>query len=290
MPDVPVWPACDQECLYCSNPAGDYRRRTAEHSFPALVRRLVRYRAGEESFAKFNDARDNLTLTGGEPTLHPQFLRLLAAARKGFPYADLRLLTHGRRFALRDFARRTLDAAGSPCEVAVNLVGAERGIEEAAAGVENLLGLRGPGQRVVIRVVLTRPQVRGLPRLAGTLLRRLAGIDRLELVFMEMEGRAELNIGVLGLRMGECAAALDSMYGVLRRFREFRLYHFPLCVLPERLRAHAWSTLDPAKVVHAFVCKDCRLRPGCVGIHKSYARRMGVAEFRPPAPAELVAA
>ena len=284
MVDVPVWPGCDEACVFCSNPQGAFRRPTAEHSLPVLVRRLAYFKAGLERFHKFNHAGDSVTLTGGEPTLHPRFFPLLAAVRRQFPGRLVRLLTHGRGLEEPRFAARLCAAAGAPFEVCINIAGPRRGLEKGLRGTENLLRLRRRGQRVVVRLVLTRPLLAALPETAALLAERLPGLDGLAVIFPEFEGRAERSEDVTGLRMRLCARALAAAAPALERVAPLELYHFPLCVLGTALRPHARATLDPAKVVNALGCRDCPDLSRCVGIHKSYARRVGTGEFH-PAPA-----
>lgn len=281
MVDVPVWPACDAACVFCSNPVGAYRRPKAEHSLPALVGRLARWKRGLERFHKFDAERRNVTLTGGEPTLHPRFLQLLRAVRRQFPEAELRLLTHGRRLADPAFARRALAAAGTPFEAAVNLAGPRGGLATGLAGMRNLLALRGPGVRVVARLVLTREVSRRLGLLAELMAEGLPGLDGVAVLFPEFEGRALESPEVVGLRLSAAAEALERHAPALEHAAPLTLYHFPLCVLPAALRSRAARTLDDAKVVFAPRCRDCAARGACVGIHKSYARAVGTGEFRP---------
>lgn len=280
MVDVPVWPGCDEACVFCSNPEGAFRRPSAEHSLPVLVRRLAYFKAGLERFHKFNDAQDSVTLTGGEPTLHPRFFPLLSAVRRQFPGRLVRLLTHGRGLEDESFAARLSAAAGSPFEACINVAGPRRGLEKGLKGAANLLRLRRPGQRVVVRLVLTRPLVASLSETAALLAERLPGLDGLAVIFPEFEGRAERSADVTGLRMRACALALESAAPALGRAAPWELYHFPLCVLPESLRPRARATLDPVKVVHALGCRACPDLGRCVGIHKSYARTVGAGEFR----------
>lgn len=283
MADVAVWPACDVSCAFCSNPPGGYRRPLAEHSLPALVRRLARWKAGLERFHKFDAAHDNVTLTGGEPTLHPRILSLLTAVRRQFPGVLVRLLTHGRRLADSAFARRLLAAAGEPFEAAVNLAGPEPGLERSFTGALNLLCLRGPGQRVTGRVVLTRDTLGRLGALAQRVTDKLPGLAGLAVLFPEFEGRALAAPEVVSLRMREAAAALEELAPALSAAAPLTLYHFPLCVLGPRARPLAVKTLDDAKVVFSLACRGCRRRRACVGIHKSYARAVGCGEFSPGA-------
>ncbi|MBI5594636.1 MAG: radical SAM protein [Elusimicrobia bacterium] len=283
MVDVPVWPGCDEACVFCSNPEGAFRRPTEEHSLPVLVRRLAMFKAGRERFHKFNDARDSVTLTGGEPTLHPRFFALLSAVRRQFPGRLVRLLTHGRGLEDPAFAARLCAAAGSPFETCVNVAGPRRGLEKGLAGTANLLRLRRRGQRVVVRLVLTRSLLDSLRTAADLLAERLPGLDGLAVIFPEFEGRAARSEEVTGLRMEACSRALEDALPALRRVARLDLYHLPLCVLGPALREHARSTLDPAKVVNALVCRTCPDLGACVGIHKSYARSAGTAEFSPRA-------
>lgn len=301
MPDVPLWTDCNQACAFCSNPEGDYREQAEAHSFEAIVARLDRHRAGEDGvFAKFDGVRDYLTLTGGEPTMHPRFLELLAHIRTRFPRRELRLLSNARRLAHEPFAREVLTTAGEDFEAGILLCGPDAAAHERIAGapagsfdqtvrgVENLIRLKGPGQRVEIRLVLTAML---LPVLRSTLLfirDRFPGADRVTLLFVELEGRALWRLGELKVGMAETGRALDSLYGVLTSLPEVRLCHLPLCALPPRLWPFAWRTLDPRKVVFKLECRDCPMRPHCVGVHKAYARHTGAADLHPiAAPRDL---
>ena len=130
-----------------------------------------------------------------------------------------------------------------------------------------------------------------LPVLRSTLLfirDRFPGADRVTLLFVELEGRALWRLGELKVGMAETGRALDSLYGVLTSLPEVRLCHLPLCALPPRLWPFAWRTLDPRKVVFKLECRDCPMRPHCVGVHKAYARHTGAADLHPvAAPRDL---
>src|SRR5579885_3056484 len=106
MPDFPIWPQCNIGCVFCSNPVEGYRETTQRYSFDKLKQKLLEYKAGQPRFLKFDEVRDYFNLTGGEPTLHPEFLKVLALVRSEFPRNLIRLLTNGRLFAYEDFARR----------------------------------------------------------------------------------------------------------------------------------------------------------------------------------------
>jgi MoaA/NifB/PqqE/SkfB family radical SAM enzyme len=294
VPDVPLWTDCNQACAFCSNPTGEFRDQAAAHSFEALKEKLAKHKSREgRVFPKFDEARDYFTLTGGEPTLHPEFFEVLEYIKREFPDRELRLLSNARTLASEPFAKRLLEAAGSPFEVGVILCGPDAetheriagtgagGFEQTVRGIENLLRLRREGQRVELRMVLTAMQMSSLRATLKFMQARFPEADRTTLIFLEMEGRSHWRFDELKQTMTGCAKQLDSLYSILKAFKELRLYHFPLCALPPRLWPFVWNTLDPRKVVYKLECRDCPMRPQCVGIHKSYARWVGADDLGP---------
>ena len=302
MPDVAIWPACNLRCPFCSNPVRGYRNTVARYSYAWLRHKFAAYKKGGRIFKKFNDAHDGIVLTGGEPTLHPDFFRVLRLIRTEFPNAALRLLTNGRRLSNPTFARGTLALGGPHLTVAVPLFGFDArthdricgvpgSFAQTWAGLRNLRSLRQSGQRIEIRVILTRMQLPLLGRLLNFLLAALPDLDDLVFLYFEIEGFAAKHREKLLVSLPACARSLDRHYTTLRRFKAVRLYHFPLCALPTRLWPWAWNTLDAGKVMFRATCQAlCHYREQCVGIHSSYARHMRLADFRPilePRPVRL---
>ncbi|MDD5657380.1 MAG: radical SAM protein [Elusimicrobia bacterium] len=292
MPDIPVWPECDIHCVFCSNPVRGFRGTQEKYSFAQFEARWRDYRAGRRIFLKFDGRRDYCSLTGGEPTLHPHFLRILRLLRRDGPGRRIRLLTNCGTFACEKFASACLRVGGAPLEVAVPLFGCDAAEHERISrcrgsfartmrGLDNVFRLRGPGQRVEARIILHGLQMPQLPRLLEFLPRRFPALDAVELLFVEIEGHAERNWKDIRLSLSRCARELGALRDLLARLPEPRLLHFPLCILPPDLRPYARRTLDPIKVDFPPACGKCRLRPDCVGVHVSYLQHMGHREFGP---------
>jgi len=301
MPDVPLWPQCNIGCVFCSNPAEGYRNTTAMYSYEAFVEKWEGFKRGDRTFLKFDGVRDYFNLTGGEPTLHPDFLKILALIRQDFPGRRIKLLTNGRMLSYPDFARRTLGVALPPFEAAVPVFGYDAKTHEAVSrtpgsfaetveGLRNLFRLRSPGQRVEVRLILTRIQMRSLEGILDFLAREFPHIDSLDLLFVELEGFAERYRDRLVFLMSECGRALEALLPRFGRFRQVRLLHFPLCVLPTALWPYVWNTLDPIKVAWTEGCPRCLYRAQCVGVHKSYLQNTGAPDVAPilePRPVKL---
>lgn len=137
---------CNWRCVFCYNPRHSDRQRLS----------------GEEWISLLDDLRAlgtlTVTLTGGEPLTHPDFFRILAAART-------------RSFAVRIFSNATLvddEAADEiarafPLAVEVSIHGASAAVHDAAtarpgsfeqtlAGIDRL---RARGVPVVLKTPLT---------------------------------------------------------------------------------------------------------------------------------------
>ncbi|MFI5360853.1 MAG: radical SAM protein [Elusimicrobiota bacterium] len=293
MPDFPIWPQCNIGCVFCSNPVEGYRHTTDRYSYEALSRKIFDYKRGLKTFVKFDEVGDYFNLTGGEPTLHPDFLKLLALIRTEFPQNLIRLLTNGRTMADPDFARWTCGIGGLPFEVAVPMFGGDARSHEAISrtpgsfaqtseGLRNLQAHRRPGQIVEIRVIMTKLQARFLDGLLDYLLAEFAWVDRIVFLYEEIEGFAELYKDRLLFSQSECAAHLDRNFAKLEKFKDARLYHFSLCAVPTRLWPHVWNTLAGFKVTWLDGCRTkCLYRDQCVGVHRSYVKHFGAPDIAP---------
>jgi MoaA/NifB/PqqE/SkfB family radical SAM enzyme len=294
MPDIPVWNKCDNRCVMCANPASFGRAPAARYKLPAQIRRFEAYLAGHSAaYAKNAGDRSALNLTGGEPTLHPDFVKLLAYFRKRNRGRGLALLSNGRRFSDPVFAAAALKAAGAPFSVAVSVHGPGPSAHDAVtgvsgsfratlAGLRNIFALRSAGQQVELRLILHRRSVKGLRGTLALLLKEFGRLGGWRAVAMhyELEGRA-LRDRSLGLDLTESAAAVNASSGLIKRFGEFRLYHFPLCLLKEELRPLAWVSLPPEDRCYPAACRGCSGRRRCVGVMPAYARRFGAAWVAP---------
>jgi MoaA/NifB/PqqE/SkfB family radical SAM enzyme len=293
MPDFPIWPQCNIACVFCSNPVEGFRHTTDQYSYEELKKKLEDYKRGLKTFVKFDEVRDYFNLTGGEPTAHPEFLKVLALIRTEFPQNLIRLLSNGRMFSYEDFARRTCTIGGLPFEIAVPMFGYDarthesisrtpKSFEQTTLGLRHLEKHRRPGQLVEIRIIMTKIQEKYLDGLLDFLLAEFPWVDRVVFLFEEIEGFAEQYRDRLKFTQTECAEAIDRNYEKLGRFKEARMYHFALCTVPTRLWPFVWNTLAGFKVTYLEGCRTkCLYKSQCVGVHQSYLKHMGAPDIRP---------
>ena len=135
-----------------------------------------------------------LVLSGGEATIHPAFVELVAAGRRA-GYRWIQVVTNGRMFAYERFTRRAAEAGLDEATVSVHghtpelhdaLAGARGAFAQALRGIRNL---QAAGRVVSVDVVVCRPNVRHL----GDILQLFLGmgVTEFDLLHLIPHGRAE---------------------------------------------------------------------------------------------------
>jgi len=291
--DLKIGFACNNRCDFC---AQGMKRRV-------LPRRPLAEIREELERAAASGVR-GVVFTGGEPTLHPEILQAVAAAR-GLGFKSIQIQSNGRRFAYPDFCR-DLKAAGAT-EVSPSLHGSTREIHDALTGapgawaqvVSGIGNLKRAGFYVLTNTVVTAANCRDLPDLARLLVR--LGVDQFQLAFVHIVGTAAEKARVVVPRKSE---AVPFMREGLRIGREagVRCYTeaVPFCLLPG-FEAHVSESIIPdGPVVDEGVrldswqlwrsrdgkakrpeCGRCRYDAVCEGPWKEYPELYGWEEFVP---------
>lgn len=282
--DICFWNKCNNHCLICSNPE-DFRK-AKDYSFDLLTERI---KSEKEKI-------ENITITGGEPTIHPDFDKILDFLKKEFSNSEINLLTNGRRFSYPAFTRRCLGIRN--LNIAVSLHGHNAKVHDkitrvkgsfaqAVAGLFNILKYRGKRQKVYVRVVINRLNGEHIYRILDLITKNFPFIDRVELIFMEIEGLAEENFHQVGLTYNQWHKQLDKIKPKIKKFKSLLFFHFPLCVIDVDLWKYVHRTLPEHEVAFAKQCNFCWCKKYCLGIHKGYLKIVGSGEFNPPKKVEV---
>ncbi|OGS54918.1 MAG: hypothetical protein A3J79_10275 [Elusimicrobia bacterium RIFOXYB2_FULL_62_6] len=297
MPDIPFWNKCDNKCVMCTNLDEFASQQAPRYGLKHQIEKLERWLKGlGRIYLKNADKADFVSLTGGEPTLHPDFFKLLAYFRKRLPGTPITLLSNGRRFADGEFTERFLKIARPPFTVGVPLHGGSAAAHDRVAGVkgafaQTVKGLKnlfagsaaGWGGGLEIRLVLHRLNIKGLPNILLFLLKEFPELGRYRIaaIHYEIEGKALENRRKVGLKLTDSARAVNAAAPLIARFPDLRLYHFPLCLVKKELRPLCRITLPPEDRVYPAKCAGCRARRKCLGLMTEYYKAYGDAELRP---------
>ncbi|MBL4685969.1 MAG: radical SAM protein, partial [Nannocystaceae bacterium] len=153
---------CNDRCIFCLD--SDTHDGT-DRDRDAVTRQIIEgRRAGAQ----------RLILSGGEPTIHPDFIGFVRLGRRA-GYERIQTVTNGRMFAYGDFLRRSLDAGLG--EITFSIHGPNAKIHDALVGVkgawdEEIRGLNNAladGRPIVnIDVCVNRANVQHLPQMLET--------------------------------------------------------------------------------------------------------------------------
>lgn len=289
MPDIPVWNKCNNKCLMCANTAAFCLNTGGDYRLLKQAGRLERHLRGAAAYRKNARTAGAWNLTGGEPTLNPDFLKAVAYFRRRLKGEQLLLLSNGRSFSDPVFARAFAAAAAPPFTLGVSVhgpaalhdrvAGVKGAFAETMRGLGNLLSLPYAPE-LEIRVILHKLNYTRLGVTLGILKRRLPGC-RLVIMHYESEGRGARNEKKLAVKLSATCRAVNRCAACIEDFGAAGLYHFPLCLLAPRLRRLARVSLPPEDRAYPPACLACRERENCVGLMKPYLRRFGAAELKP---------
>jgi MoaA/NifB/PqqE/SkfB family radical SAM enzyme len=291
--DIKLGFDCNNRCVFCVQ--GDKRL----HHEP---------RTREQIEGNLREGRgrgmEGVVLTGGEPTLHTDFLSTVRLARK-LGYSEIQVQTNGRLFCYRKACRAAIAAGATEFSPALHgdcdqvhdaLTGVPGSYQQTVAAIRNLVEL---GQKVVTNTVVNAKNYRRLPDMA----RRLVslGVDQFQLAFLHIAGTAYQNREWLvprkrdvmphvfeALEVGR-AAGVRCMteaipFCLMKGYEE----HIAERIIPETLIYDADQTIDSYTDYRrtegkgkAASCGECRWNEQCEGPWREYPEMFGWDEFVP---------
>lgn len=281
MPTISIWNKCNNNCLMCSNPS-DLRSKKSNknYSFEKIVQRV--------KCLELKD--DKINLTGGEPTIHPKFFEILNQIRKKFPHTRIEIDTNGRRFFYKEFTQKLLNLQNLNLVISLHGYDAKThdlitrtpgSFEQTIKGLFNLLKYRNSSHQVELRIIITKITCQNTTKILKFFKDNFSQVDRVVIIFMEMEGQAGENFKIVGLTHSQFQTFIPKIAKWIPEFKGFRFYHFPLCTIEYSLWKYVWRTLPNYEVTFLPQCETCLYKKYCLGIHKDYLKKIGGKEFKP---------
>jgi MoaA/NifB/PqqE/SkfB family radical SAM enzyme len=278
---------CPEKCIFCSE---DHRMKKY-NPFPvswARVATVIR--------KHFSRGVRNLHVTGGEPTIHPQFIDVLRLAKKLGMRTSVG--TIGTMLAREDFAREALpflDEAlfsihGPNAEVHDGLTRKEGSFERVTTALTLALQIK-PEFGAYVNTVVTRHNIDTLPDTVE-MAERL-GASLVVVSNTTPEGAAEDHYEELAVPLEKLAEILPQVPGRVKN-TVVRFFGVPMCLMGEHTmlandmhwdpRVTAEWGSQPGKVVfddfynwkpdrkrvHVTACNDCSLNKVCMGVYERY--------------------
>lgn len=257
---------CNSNCLMCSQPPKDV-------DDSALVNDHLRL------ISLISTSTPGLGITGGEPTLLGEGLfRILALCRERLPTTRLHMLTNGRLFYYRWFARRLADINHPNLVLGIPLysdiadehdyvVQAKGAFDQTMVGLHNLARYR---QRIEIRVVLHKQTYQRLPQLAQYIYRNCPFAEHIALMGLELMGYTKANLELLWIDPADYQSQLeDAVMCLAWAGMHVSIYNHQLCVLRRSLWSYARKSISDFKNIYLDACQECGVLDQCGGLFKS---------------------
>jgi MoaA/NifB/PqqE/SkfB family radical SAM enzyme len=245
----------------------------------------------------------SVVITGGEPTIRPDFLDLVRCAKK-LGYRIIQIQTNGRMFSSINFCKRTINAGANEFSPALHGYCAEQhdfltrtpgSFLQTINGIKNLKKLK---QKVITNTVVSKPNYRDLPKIARLLVN--LRVDQFQFAFVHPIGNAEKYFNSIvpsmslvipylkkglqtGIRAGIKCMAEAIPYCMIKDYENYISENF----IPETeifdmdiiindygpIRAKEGKTKFPQ-------CSACKYDRICEGPWKEYPTKYGHSEFK----------
>ncbi len=218
----------------------------------------------------------SLGITGGEPTLlGDRLFELIRQIRTKLPDTEIHLLTNGRAFADKDYARKLAECGTEKILIGIPLHSDYAGDHDTITQIKNsfeetMLGLYHLGRYdfgIELRVVVTRMNYRRLPKLSNFIYRNLPFVEYISLMGLEYTGYTIKNrdavwIDPLDYSMELTQAVLDLDDWCM----DVSIFNLPHCVLPKILWPYARRSISDWKTKYMDICQECIERSECCGL------------------------
>jgi len=291
--DLKIGFDCNNLCDFCAQ--GGKRARTGRKSLAEIKRLLLKARRSGVEGAVF---------TGGEPTLHPDLLPAVRAAR-AMGYDSVQVQTNGRRFAYYDYCRELKEAGvtemgpslhGSTAEIHEALTRAPGSFKEVVRGILNCKKL---GMYVLTNTVITSVNYKDLPALARLLIH--LGVNQFQFAYVHLVGSAWENRKALAPRKTAVLPYLRrALAAGIKSGTACYTEAIPFCLMKGYEQCVAERVIPEGPVADADFyienygdyrrsegkakreeCRACRWFAACEGPWHEYPELYGWDEFKP---------
>jgi len=156
MPDIAIWNRCNNHCGMCTNPFSFQLEDSSPYSSGNIKQRWGNVKLKKD---------DVIALTGGEPTIHPDFLNLVTWFRRKYPSHKIAIASNGRMFSYKDFTKQLLKVNDLLIEIAIHgydnkthdaVTRTNGSFEQTIKGLHNILKYKSSSQNVEIRIIITK--------------------------------------------------------------------------------------------------------------------------------------
>lgn len=259
---------CNSNCIMCPMSI-DARKRGNEYSNEEL----------RDQIDQIEDDVTHIDITGGEPFLKwEQVLIAMNEINLRWPEVPVLILTNGRALSLVSLQKEIKPLLTRQYQFAIPIHAPDSNLHDRitqseGSFVQTMAALRfleHTAARIEIRIVGHRKNAQWISKTCDMIIDSNIHVDVVNLVAMEMNGRAAYNRDQLWIDYDQLyQLAEPGLLNLINHGIDVGLYDFPLCALPR----HAWPlakhSISPEKVRYPEACEYCYEKKACGGLFKS---------------------
>ena len=290
--DIKIGYQCNNHCLFCVQ--GNKREKCQFRNEKEIKKDLIEARK----------TCNSIVFTGGEPTIHPDFLKLVHFAKK-LDFKTIQIQTNGRLFAYLKFCQETIKAGANEFSPALHghtpalhdyLTAMPGSFKQTVQGIKNLKSL---GQPILTNTVINKFNYRHLPEIAKLLV--FLDVDQFQFAFLHIVGSAWKNRDFLVPKKSEIMPYIKKGLNIgILADKRVMTEAIPLCfmkgyeqyiaekIIPEAMVIENKFKIDDYKKYRINQgkakgpkCKDCLYFSICEGPWREYPEIFGWDEFIP---------
>ena len=267
---------CNSSCVMC--PMSEQSRQADEKGYLSWLKELISILPSD---------LNRICLTGGEPTMiGDDFIQILDLVRKKFNHASFQLLTNGRSMSDFSFCSKVVEHLPNYTSIGIPLHAGTNALHERIAqvndsydqviqGIKNLLI---HNQRVELRVVVSKLNIKDMKNLATLVVDELPQVDNVVFMGLEMMGNAIKNKDYVWLDYIQSFSYLKEPIDILCKAGiNVLIYNYPLCAVDEKYWFLTKKSITPSKVRYFEECSFCSVKEACGGFFVSTFKTMDIA-------------
>jgi len=274
--NVPVIYDCNDNCISCPVPRRGNRINPSFEKITENIDQILSY-------------SKHISFNGGEPTIRKDLFQILEYAQKKGA-SEIALLTNSEALYNEKLVKKLARIKG--LKIVTTIYGGSSLIHNAITrtpnsfeykirGLKNLVNYHIP---IELRILLHKMNYKHFNEMAKFIIDNFKPNNFGSIIIMnpKLTERACEYQKVVAEKLTNISQVLEKPIEILlKKGFKVGLYHFPHCILPNKLWGLSRGiTADEAEVIFAPNCANCIKKQECSRIWKSYIDIFGDAEFK----------